>query len=56
MLAREALQELQLGSFEECMVTTDRFRREGWLLPPGSVRAVLLGRRTTKASDSSEDC
>jgi hypothetical protein len=55
MLARETLREFDLGSFEECMVTTDRFRREGWKLPLGGVRAVLLGRKTTRESGSSED-
>jgi hypothetical protein len=44
-----------LGSFEDTMVTTQRFRDEGWRLPPGEVLAVLLGTKTTPASSSSQD-
>jgi ribonuclease HI len=46
---------LVLGSYEEVMVTTPRFTRAGWRLPPGAVAAVLLGRRTMRERPSSQD-
>jgi ribonuclease HI len=55
MLTQLAQAELQLATFEEIMITTPRFKREGWQLPPGTVRAVLLATRTTQESVSSED-
>jgi hypothetical protein len=54
-LTQLAQAEVQLGSFEEVMTTTERFRAEGWRLPPGNVRAVLLDMKMTKGSDCSED-
>jgi hypothetical protein len=52
-LARLERKEVVLGTFEDTMTTTPRFRSEGWLLPPGDVRAVLLAGRTTRESASS---
>jgi ribonuclease HI len=46
---------MSLGKFEHVMVTTPRFRDEGWRLPPGDVLAVLLGTKTTTATASSQD-
>jgi ribonuclease HI len=45
-----------LGSYEETMTPTPRFKREGWRFPPGNAVAVLLAGRTMKEKPSSEDC
>jgi ribonuclease HI len=55
-LARLMTNKLELGTFDEVMETTSRFKQEGWRLPPGRVWAVTLGMRTMKGSASSEDC
>jgi ribonuclease HI len=44
----------ELGTFEEAMMLTERFKSEGWRLPPGNVRAVILATRTTRGSASCE--
>jgi hypothetical protein len=46
--------ESTLGLFEEVMTTTERFRAEGWRLPPGNVRATLLDTRMMKGSGCCE--
>jgi ribonuclease HI len=56
ILSKIEVGRMVLGSYEETMITTPRFRREGWCLPPGNVMAVLLGRRTTREKPSSQDC
>jgi ribonuclease HI len=46
---------MTLGSDEHVMITTPRFKDEGWRLPPGEVLAVLLGTKTMTAPGSSQD-
>jgi ribonuclease HI len=55
ILHRIATAWLILGSYEQVMVTTPRFKEEGWRLPPGDVLAALLGTRTTTEDVSSRD-
>jgi hypothetical protein len=55
LLMRFEQKRISLGSFDQAMEVTDRFRREGWRLPPGEAVAVLMGTRTTKGGDSSRD-
>jgi ribonuclease HI len=55
ILSNNEAGRMVLGSYEETMITTPRFRKEGWCLPPGNVMAVLLGRRTTREKPSSQD-
>jgi hypothetical protein len=50
LLSQLTRRSVILGPFETVMEVTPRFRREGWLLPPGDVMAVLLDTRTTEAS------
>jgi ribonuclease HI len=54
MLEKVQKERLVLGSFEEVMELTPRFRSGGWRLPPGSVLVVSLGTRTTQEAGSSE--
>jgi ribonuclease HI len=54
LLIREgAARQMDLGTFDEVMDTTPRFRSEGWRLPPGNVRASLMDTRTIVASSTS---
>jgi hypothetical protein len=39
-----------LGTFDVAMEVTERFKQQGWKLPPGDVRAGVLVGRTTPAS------
>jgi ribonuclease HI len=55
LLSRLSLQRTTLGTFEETMETTPRFRKEGWQLPPGQVVAALLDTRMMRESASSTD-
>jgi ribonuclease HI len=50
LLSRLSQRQVHLGPFSAVMEVTARFRREGWLLPPGNVVAALLDTRMTKAS------
>jgi hypothetical protein len=52
MLAELAQRSRILGSFEQVMETTARFRSEGWCLPPGDVQVVTLDTRTMKGTNS----
>jgi hypothetical protein len=40
---------IDLGTFDETMEVTERFRQQGWKLPPGTVRAGLLGMKMMPA-------
>jgi ribonuclease HI len=51
-LTQHALRHYDLGSYEECMVPGKKFQEEGWLFPPGRVRASLLDTRTTPEKSS----
>jgi ribonuclease HI len=53
ILAEMAEKQIRLGSYDEVMETTSRFRQMGWRLPPGSVVATILATRTTRGSNSS---
>jgi ribonuclease HI len=56
VLMKMMTKRVELGAFEEAVETTERFRREGWRLPPGRVWAVLLAMKMTKENASSDGC
>jgi ribonuclease HI len=47
LILKGAVRQMDLGSFDEVMDTTPRFRSEGWRLPPGNVVASMMDTRTT---------
>jgi ribonuclease HI len=53
VLSLIARRSIRLGTYDTTMITTPRFKSEGWRLPPGDVLAVLLDGRTTPAENSS---
>jgi hypothetical protein len=53
LIQERAVRQKDLGTFDEVMDTTPRFRSEGWRLPPGKVRASMMDTRTTPARTTS---
>jgi hypothetical protein len=51
-LRQLALKEIDLGSYDSCMIPGAMFQKQQWLFPPGHARATLVDTKTTPGKNS----
>jgi ribonuclease HI len=56
LLREMECRSIDLGSFDEAMEVTERFKQQSWKLPPGNVRGGIVDTRTMRGSCCSNNC